>query len=95
MLKQSADCATGGNRTHVVGETDFVADAICYNQCGTCTPPATAAVTFQADMSQLLSYGFDPSIHTLELRGPMNGWSGGDEFVVDALDPNLTHLQRK
>ena len=26
-----ADCATGGNRTHVVGETDFVADAICYN----------------------------------------------------------------
>ena len=84
-----ADCATGGNRTHVVGETDFVADAICYNQCGTCTPPATAAVTFQADMSQLLSYGFDPSIHTLELRGPMNGWSGGDEFVVDALDPNL------
>ena len=84
-----ADCATDGNRTHVVGDNDYVADAICYNQCGTCTPPATAAITFQGDMSQLLSYGFDPSIHTLELRGPMNGWSAGDAFVVDALDPNL------
>ena len=89
-----ADCATGGNRTHVVGETDFVADAICYNQCGTCTPPATAAVTFQADMSQLLSYGFDPSIHTLELRGPMNGWSGGDEFVVVTRTTCRTELHR-
>ena len=58
-------------------------------------PFATALVTFQADMSQLFSYGFDPSIHTLELRGPMNGWSGGDELNEDLLDPYLYAITKE
>ena len=90
-----ADCAADGNRTHVVGETDFVADPICYNQCGTCAIQATATVTFQADMSQLLSYGFDPSIHTLELRSEINGWSGGDELSEDLFEPHLYTITKE
>ena len=84
-----ADCATGGNRTVTLESTDSATEAVCFAQCGTCVPAVTAPVTFQGDMSELMSYGFDPAVHTLELRGPMNGWSAGDVFVEDLFDPML------
>jgi len=84
------DCAAGGNRFFTVPDFDTTTVAICFAACDACAgAPDTATVTFQADMSDLLNYGFDPTVHTLELRGAMNGWSGGDVFEEDLLDPEL------
>ena len=94
-----ADCGAddgygGFNRTYTVGGSDETLDPVCYTSCTTCSgeAPDTATVTLQADMSELLSYGFDPSVHTLEMRGPMNTgdpWSAGDVFEEDLTDPEL------
>ena len=40
-------------------------------------------------MSVLQSQGWDDNAHFLELRGGMNGWSAGDVFEQDLLDPSL------
>ena len=84
-----SDCADGGNRFYVVGEMDETLPVVCFSGCSTCEPPniVTAVVTFQADMTNFV--GFDPSVHTLEVRGSFNGWGGGDALQADLVDPNL------
>ncbi len=62
----------------VSGDTDYVIPA---------PSGVTATVTLQADISGMTT--FDPSIHTLEIRGSLNGWAGGDEMAPDLFDPNL------
>ena len=79
-----------GDRTISVGEEDSMTPPFCFSSCYSCGgTPATANVTFQADMSVLLSQGWDDNTHFMELRGGMNGWSAGDVFEQDLLDPNL------
>ena len=79
-----------GDRTIVVGEEDSMTEPFCFSSCYTCGgDPVEANVTFQADMTTLLSQGWDDNTHFLELRGGVNGWSAGDVFEQDLLDPNL------
>ena len=78
-----------GDRTVSVGEIDSMTEPFCFGSCMTCITPVTANVTFQADMSVLISQGWDDLTHFLELRGGLNGWSAGDVFEQDLLDPNL------
>ncbi|MBT4383346.1 MAG: T9SS type A sorting domain-containing protein [Candidatus Marinimicrobia bacterium] len=90
------ECATDGNRTVTVDAMDMVLDPVCYGGCQSCTgPPTVANVTFQADMSELLSFGWDGSTHFLELRGGMNGWAAGDNFAEDLLDPALYTITKE
>jgi len=64
--------------------------APCFGSCYACgDAPVTANVMFQADMSVLLSQGWDGTVNTLELRGGMNGWGPGDVFEEDFTDPTL------
>jgi len=84
------ECASDGNRTVIVDGMDMTLDAVCYGGCEACSgPPLIANITFQADMNELLSFGWDGTMHTLELRGGMNGWAAGDNFEEDLLDPAL------
>ena len=79
-----------GDRTIVVGEEDSMTPPFCFSSCYTCGgDPVEANVTFQADMTTLLSQGWDDNVHFMELRGGINGWSAGDVFEQDLLDPNL------
>ena len=91
-----ADCGSGDgyggfNRTHTVGASDETLAAVCYTACTTCSgeEPVTASVTFQANMSTLLSYGFSDDVHTLNMMGDPNGWTPGDVFLPDLVDPEL------
>ena len=81
-----ADCGSGDgyggfNRTYTVGASDETLAAVCYTACTTCSgeEPVTASVTFQANMSTLLSYGFSDDVHTLNMMGDPNGWTPGDD----------------
>ena len=47
----------------------------------------TASVTFQADMTTLLSQGWDGNTHFMEIRGGLNGWAAGDVLAEDLTDP--------
>ena len=69
---------------------------VCFGSCNACdfTPPVSATVTFHADMTELNAFGWDPSLHVLELRGGMNGWGAGDAFSADLTDPNLYVLEK-
>ena len=79
-----------GDRTISVGEEDSMTPPFCFSSCYSCGgTPTTANITFQADMSVLQSQGWDDNVHFLELRGGMNGWSAGDVFAQDLLDPSL------
>jgi|GEM_PF-2904925 len=49
-------------------------------------PPASALVTFQADISELLAEGFDPASHELVVRGDFNGWTGS---LLQPVDGNI------
>jgi Secretion system C-terminal sorting domain/Starch binding domain len=46
-----APCGDGSNRTHTVGSSDETLSEVCFGLCTTC--PATCAVTFQVNMSQV------------------------------------------
>lgn len=84
------DAGSWGDRTIVVGEEDSMTPPFCFSSCYTCGgDPVEANVTFQADMTTLLSQGWDDNVHFMELRGGINGWSAGDVFEQDLLDPNL------
>jgi len=84
------DADSWGDRTIVVGEEDSMTPPFCFSSCYTCGgDPVEANVTFQADMTTLLSQGWDDNVHFMELRGGINGWSAGDVFEQDLLDPNL------
>ena len=84
-----------GDRTIVVGEEDSMTPPFCFSSCYTCGgDPVEADVTFQADMSTLLSQGWDVNTHFMELRGGMNGWGEGDVFQEDLTDPNLYTLTK-
>ena len=84
-----------GDRTIVVGEEDSMTPPFCFSSCYTCGgDPVEANVTFQADMSTLLSQGWDVNTHFMELRGGMNGWGEGDVFQEDLTDPNLYTLTK-
>ncbi|MBC8322559.1 MAG: lamin tail domain-containing protein [Candidatus Marinimicrobia bacterium] len=87
-----SDCATDGNRTFTPGDVDITVDAVCFATCASCVPAnyQTATITFQADISEMVT--FDPVAHTLEIRGGMNGWSGGDAMQQDLVDPYLYKL---
>ena len=79
---------TGGgyiNRTTTVTDDDMMFDPVpCFGSCYECGgAPVTASVTFQADMSVLLSQGWDINTHVMELRGGVNGWAAGDNFEED------------
>ncbi|MBT4281700.1 MAG: hypothetical protein HOD98_00200, partial [Candidatus Marinimicrobia bacterium] len=90
------ECAIDGNRSLIVDGMDMTLDAICYGGCEACSgPPTVANVTFQADMTELLGFGWDGSAHFLELRGGMNGWAAGDNFEEDLLDPTLYALTKE
>ena len=80
-----------GNRVVTVAADDMMFDPVpCFASCYACgDAPLTANVTFQADMSILLSQGWDATLNTMELRGGMNGWAAGDVFQEDFTDPNL------
>ena len=84
------DSDNWGDRTISVGEEDSMTPPFCFSSCYSCGgTPTTANITFQADMSVLQSQGWDDNAHFLELRGGMNGWSAGDVFEQDLLDPSL------
>ena len=73
-----------------VGDDDMMTPAFCFSACWECgNDPVPANVTFQADMSVLISQGWDPAVHFMELRGGMNGWAAGDVFQEDLTDPML------
>ena len=87
-------CTTEGefiNRTLTITDDNMMMDpAPCFGSCYACgDAPLTANVTFQADMSVLLSQGWDGTMNTMELRGGMNGWAAGDVFEEDFTDPAL------
>ena len=85
-------CGVGdyNDREIVVGDADMMTEPYCYSSCYTCGgDPSEATVTFQADMTALIAMGWDASVHSMELRGSMNGWAGGDVFLEDLTDPNL------
>jgi hypothetical protein len=51
----------------------------------------TVNITFEADMTSLLSQGFNPATDSIEVRGdtsPLN-WSPGSNLTQDLLDPSL------
>ena len=85
-------CAVGayGDREIDLSGTDMDMDIppVCFGSCNACdfTPPVSATVTFHADMTELNAFGWDPSLHVLELRGGMNGWGAGDAFAPDLTD---------
>ena len=95
-----AECAVGayGDREIDLSGTDMDMDIppVCFGSCNACdfTPPVSATVTFHADMTELNAFGWDPSLHVLELRGGMNGWGAGDAFSADLTDPNLYVLEK-
>jgi len=73
-----------------VGDDDMMTPAFCFSACWECgNDPVPANVTFQADMSVLISQGWDATFNTMELRGGMNGWGPGDVFQEDLTDPML------
>ena len=79
-----------GDRSVMVGDDNMMLPPVCFSSCYACgMDPVEASITFQADMSTLLSQGWDNSVHTMELRGGVNGWAGGDVFMEDLTDPNL------
>jgi len=80
-----------GNRVVTVSADDMMFEPVpCFASCYACgDAPLTANVTFQADMSVLISQGWDGTMNTMELRGGMNGWAAGDVFQEDFTDPNL------
>ncbi|MBA65778.1 MAG: hypothetical protein CMG55_08260 [Candidatus Marinimicrobia bacterium] len=85
-------CGAGdwGDRVISVGEEDTMTPPFCFSSCYTCGgDPVEANVTFQADMTTLLSQGWDANTHFMELRGGINGWGAGDVFQEDLTDPNL------
>ena len=80
-----------GNRVVTVAADDMMFDPVpCFASCYACgEAPVTANVTFQADMSVLLSQGWSAAVNTMELRGGMNGWAAGDVFEEDLTNPAL------
>ena len=85
-----------GDRTIVVGENDFMTPPFCFSSCYECDgAPATASVTFQADMTTLLSQGWDGNTHFMEIRGGMNGWAAGDVLAEDLTDPALYSITKE
>ncbi len=59
---------------------------------------ATANVTFQADMSDMLSKGwFDPATDQMRVTGAMNGWASMEDWALqaDLLDPSLYLLTKE
>ncbi len=85
-----SECADGGNRYHTVGSIDEILPEVCFGSCDPCEGLnlQEADVTFQADMTNMNAQGFDPNIHTIEVRGGFNGWAGGDVMVQVFGDPN-------
>jgi len=85
-----------GDRSVTVGADDAMLPPACFSSCYECgNAPVTASVTFQADMTTLISQGWDNSTNTMELRGGMNGWGPGDVFQEDLTDPNLYSLTKE
>ncbi len=51
---------------------------------------ATANVTFQADMSDMLTNGyFDPATDSIRVVGSFNGWANTESMQPDLFDPSL------
>ena len=95
-LEGCGDSTNWGDRSVVVGSDDVMLPPSCFSSCYGCgDAPVTANITFQADMSTLLGQGWDNTVHTMELRGGVNGWAGGDVFVEDLQDPNLFTLTKE
>ncbi|GIR29971.1 MAG: hypothetical protein CM15mP44_2540 [Candidatus Neomarinimicrobiota bacterium] len=89
-------CDNWGDRTIVVGENDFMTPPFCFSSCYECDgAPVTASVTFQADMTTLLSQGWDGNTHFMEIRGGINGWAAGDVLAEDLTDPALYSITKE
>ncbi len=80
-----SECSEGGNRYYTVGEMDEIIPVVNFGDCAGVYD--IGVVTFQADMTNFV--GFDPSVHTLEVRGSFNGWGGGNTLQPDLVDPDL------
>ena len=90
MADGCGDPDNWGDRSVMVGDDNMMLPPVCYASCYGCgMDPVEANVTWQADMSTLLGQGWDNTVHTMELRGGVNGWAGGDVFMEDLTDPNL------
>lgn len=76
------------NRTFVLADGGQVLDVVYFNDQSTL--PATAWVTFQADMSDLLDKGwFDPAEDEIRVVGGFNGWANEESMIPDPFDPSL------
>jgi len=54
------------------------------------TLPGNVAVTFQVNLSiQQLIGNFDPTSHTVEVRGSFDGWGAGIALAVDPMDSDI------
>jgi len=76
------------NRSFVLSAGGQTLDVVFFNNLNLL--PATAFVTFQADMSELLDKGwFDPATDSIRVVGGFNGWGNEESMVPDPFDPSL------
>ncbi|MBN1155071.1 T9SS type A sorting domain-containing protein [candidate division KSB1 bacterium] len=76
------------NRSFVLAAGGQTLDVVFFDDVSTI--PATAWVTFQADMADLLDKGwFDPAEDSIRVVGGFNGWGNEESMVPDPFDPSL------
>lgn len=82
------------NRKLTVPMADMVLDVVYYNNVDTYTETKTANVTFQADVSDMITKGFTPGTDELLVLGSFNGWAYNDEWITqpDLVNPTLYTL---
>lgn len=82
------------NRVLMVPTSDKVLDVVYYNNVDTYTETKTANVTFQADVSDMITKGFTPGTDELLVLGSFNGWAYNDEWITqpDLVNPTLYTL---
>ncbi len=86
---------TIGNRSFTVQAGGQVLDVVYYDN--RTSAGATANVTWQADMSDMLQNNwFNPGTDTLRVTGAMNGWGDLPDWTTaqDLLDPSLFLLTK-